>query len=153
MKTVVFVGPSLAGEIPESTDDFTVLPPAQMGDVLGAATEGAWRIVLIDGYFGQHLSVWHKEIVEALRLGVDVIGAASMGALRALECEAYGMRGVGRVFAMYKQGLIERDDEVALGAPCLSRSRPRRTDLHDFSSMRTPPSIPARSSRGKSGSR
>lgn len=114
MKTVVFVGPSLAGEIPASTDTLTFLPPAQQGDVIGAAFDGVERIVLIDGYFGQHLSVWHKEILEALRRGVDVIGAASMGALRALECEAYGMRGVGRVFAMFKRGLIANDDEVAL---------------------------------------
>jgi len=111
MKTVIFVGPSLGGLV---GDGSRVRGPARLGDVIGAAVDGAQRIVLIDGVFGQELAVWHKEILEALRMGVDVIGAASMGALRALECERYGMRGVGRVFAMYRAGLIERDDEVAL---------------------------------------
>lgn len=114
MNTVVFVGPSLAGEVYVNLENLTFRPPAQQGDLIGAAYEGAERIVLIDGYFGQHLSVWHKEILEALNRGVSVIGAASMGALRALECEAYGMQGHGRVFAMYKRGLIANDDEVAL---------------------------------------
>ena len=37
-----------------------------------------------------------------------------MGALRATELEDVGMVGVGRVFQMYRDGVIEGDDEVAL---------------------------------------
>lgn len=37
-----------------------------------------------------------------------------MGALRASELETYGMIGVGKVFEMYRNGVIESDDEVAV---------------------------------------
>jgi hypothetical protein len=37
-----------------------------------------------------------------------------MGALRAAELKDLGMIGVGRVFELYSEGIIEGDDEVAL---------------------------------------
>ena len=37
-----------------------------------------------------------------------------MGALRAYELEPYGMIGVGRIYEMYKNGVLESDDEVAV---------------------------------------
>ena len=37
-----------------------------------------------------------------------------MGALRAAECAAFGMVGVGRIFELYDSGVIDADDEVAL---------------------------------------
>ena len=42
------------------------------------------------------------------------MGASSLGALRAVELEQFGMIGVGRIFAMYKCKRIIADDEVAL---------------------------------------
>jgi hypothetical protein len=71
-------------------------------------------IVLIDGLFGQILSVWHKEILFALDRGIAFFGAASMGALRALETEAFGAVAFGEVVRMYRDGEIEDDDEVVL---------------------------------------
>ncbi|MEV7304560.1 TfuA-like protein [Streptomyces clavifer] len=47
--------------------------------------------------------------------GVHVIGAASIGALRAAELAPYGMLGVGSVYAAYHRGDITADDEVAVG--------------------------------------
>jgi hypothetical protein len=46
--------------------------------------------------------------------GIHVFGAASMGALRAAELEAFGMVGVGAIFQSYRDGLLEDDDEVAV---------------------------------------
>jgi hypothetical protein len=37
-----------------------------------------------------------------------------MGALRAAELEPFGMVGVGRIFEWYREGVLERDDEVAI---------------------------------------
>ena len=71
-------------------------------------------IGLIDGVFERVLPVWHKEILWALARGVHVFGAASMGALRAAELHAFGMVGVGRIFAAYRDGELEADDEVAV---------------------------------------
>ncbi|MCS0634994.1 TfuA domain-containing protein [Streptomyces sp. LP05-1] len=44
-----------------------------------------------------------------------MIGAASIGALRAVELAPFGMLGVGRVHAAYARGEITGDDEVAVG--------------------------------------
>jgi hypothetical protein len=71
-------------------------------------------IGLVDGAFGQSLSVWHKEILFALENGVHVYGSSSMGALRAAETSAFGMVGVGEVYRMYASGELEDDDEVAV---------------------------------------
>lgn len=70
--------------------------------------------MLIDGYFEHTRSVWHKEILWALYRGARVVGAASLGALRAVELEPFGMIGVGQVFEWFRKGALEDDDEVAL---------------------------------------
>ena len=59
---------------------------------------------IIDGYFQQVPSVWHKEILWAMAQGVHVFGSASMGALRAAELAPFGMRGVGLIFEAYRDG-------------------------------------------------
>lgn len=113
-RIVVFLGPSMPHDEARSILDADYRPPARRGDVLAAAKEGADIICLIDGVFFQDSSVAHKEILEALRMGVRVIGASSMGALRAAEMDAYGMEGVGEIYRAYRSGEIIADDEVAL---------------------------------------
>src|SRR6266704_219982 len=109
--TIYYVGPSLFGAMPEPRAGELWRPPAAQGDILSAVITIAPRaIVLMDGVFHQSLAVWHKEIVYALLEGVIVIGAASMGALRAAELHRYGAIGIGRVFEMYRDG--EEDDSL-----------------------------------------
>ncbi len=116
MKVVIFLGPSLPlAEAREVLPEAVFLPPAKQADLLSAV--GIQRpdvIGLIDGEFGQSLSVWHKEMLYALERGIRVFGASSMGALRAAETAAFGCVGVGRVFEMYANGTLTDDDEVAL---------------------------------------
>jgi hypothetical protein len=114
MSPIVFAGPSLYradAAIPPGID---IAPPAGCGDLLKAARDGRRSIGLIDGTFETGPAVWHKEILYALGLGCRVFGASSMGALRAAECEAFGMVGVGEVFAAYATGRRESDGDVAL---------------------------------------
>jgi hypothetical protein len=59
-------------------------------------------------------TVWHKEILWAMAQGIHVFGAASIGALRAAELDVFGMRGIGRIYEMYRDGVLEDDDEVAV---------------------------------------
>lgn len=116
MKVVVFLGPSLSVDrarhiLPQAV----VLPPCAMGDVLDAMRRcKPDAIALVDGLFERTPAVWHKEILYALSEGVAVFGGGSMGALRAAELHAFGMRGVGRIFEDYAQGRLEDDDEVAV---------------------------------------
>ncbi len=113
---VVFLGPSLSRQqAQEIYPDAIYLPPARMGDLLSAVHRyRPHAIALIDGSFYQSMATYHKEIIEAMHEGIWVIGASSMGALRAAECSAFGMIGVGEVFQAYATGIYEDDDEVAL---------------------------------------
>lgn len=112
----VFLGPSLPrAEAEALLPGIEVLPPAVLGDVYALARRGEVdRIALIDGRFESTPAVWHKELLFALAQGIRVFGASSMGALRAAELHPYGMEGVGAVFADYRNGVLEDDDEVAL---------------------------------------
>lgn len=114
---IVFAGPSLGASIREMRHlhpDLTFRGPAARGDILKAVDDGATAIALIDGYFGESASVWHKEILYALSCDVAIAGGSSMGALRAAECEAFGMTGVGRIYEDYASGKLIDDEAVAL---------------------------------------
>ncbi len=110
----VFVGPTLSVEEGLVELDAVYLPPAAQGDVYRACKERPFAIGIIDGYFERVPAVWHKEILWALTQGIHVFGAASMGALRAAELHAFGMRGVGAVFDGFASGVLDDDDEVAV---------------------------------------
>jgi len=111
---VVFLGPSLPREQAEAVLQADYRPPAKRGDIYQAAREGAEVICLIDGVFFQECSVAHKEVIYALEAGARVLGASSMGALRASELDVYGMEGIGAIYQAYKSGSLVSDDEVAL---------------------------------------
>lgn len=114
MSVIVFLGPSLPVSEARAVLDAEYLPPAAMGDIYAALAKGPVAIGLIDGVFEQVPAVWHKEVLFALSEGVHVYGASSMGALRAAELHAFGMRGVGQVFEALASGELEDDDEVAV---------------------------------------
>lgn len=114
MTAVVFVGPSLGGEPAPAMEGVELLGPAMAGDLYLAARRGATVIGLVDGVFEDRPTVWHKEILWALDRGVSVIGAASLGALRAVECGPFGMEGVGYVFERCRDGDLEDDHELAV---------------------------------------
>ncbi|ANK75322.1 MULTISPECIES: TfuA-like protein [Ensifer] len=111
---VVFVGPTLPDARNAADKSVLILPPAVQGDVLRAVEGGATAIGLIDGNFENVAPVWHKEILYALSLGVQVFGAASMGALRAVECAPFGMVGIGEIYRQYAEGARVDDADVAL---------------------------------------
>ncbi|RUR14104.1 TfuA-like protein [Legionella sp. km772] len=114
-KTIVFLETSLTHDSAlQLLQDATYVRSIKMGDVLKAIQEGYRRVVIIDGNFSWVPSVWHKEILIALDYGLEVWGAASMGALRAAELDAFGMKGYGRIYERYKNEEIDGDDEVAL---------------------------------------
>lgn len=114
-ETVVFLGPSCpADEALQLMPDGYFLPPVKCGDILQALRLNPRRIAIIDGVFREVPSVWHKEILFAMEKGVEVWGAASMGALRATELHSYGMLGFGKVFSDYCSNLLTDDDEVAI---------------------------------------
>src|SRR5512136_610705 len=113
-RIIVFLGPSLEREAAEAILPADYRTPDKRGDLLHAVEEGAEIICLIDGVFHQESAVAHREILAAIKKGVKVVGASSMGALRAAEMDTLGMVGIGEIYQMYKSGELESDDEVAL---------------------------------------
>ena len=113
-QVIVFLGPSLEAETARKILDVEYRPPASRGDIFRAVEEGAKIIGLIDGVFFQASAIAHREILYALEAGVKVLGASSMGALRASELDSFGMEGIGKIYELYKQGKLVSDDEVAL---------------------------------------
>jgi hypothetical protein len=111
---VVFLGPSCERDLAEEILPAAYLPPARRGDITSAVAGGARIITLIDGVFFQESAVGHREVLSALSRGTRVIGASSMGALRAAELDTLGMEGVGLIYRLYRDGVLVSDDEVAL---------------------------------------
>jgi hypothetical protein len=108
----MFAGPSIAGlAIPPAIE---LRPPAVCGDLARLLGDPPVAVGLVDGYFGLAPTVWHKEILGLLARGVRVLGAASIGAIRAAELAEAGMEGVGAIAAAYRAGSIVRDDAVML---------------------------------------
>lgn len=124
MRLIAYLGPSLRREdLPGVRQlarregvDLDVRPPIVRGDLLGIlkAEPEETRVLMLDGEFGQQLSVSVTEVREYLGTGRYLAGASSMGALRAVECAILGMRAHGWVAARYRDGTIRADDEVAL---------------------------------------
>jgi hypothetical protein len=114
VELIVFAGPSLGSPDSAAMRRIDFRPPARCGDITRVVGSRPAVIGLIDGVFETTAAVWHKEIVYALSEGVVVFGAASMGALRAVELEPFGMIGIGDIFRAYRDGEIEDDDEVAV---------------------------------------
>lgn len=112
MKTIVFSGPSIAEAEVHRLAAVTHAAPIKRGDL--AAVDDYDVIVILDGEFGQNLSVSPKEILAVLERGKTVVGASSMGALRASELDRSGMIGVGWVYEHFRRSAVRRDADVAL---------------------------------------
>jgi len=116
-KPIIFSGPSLTHEKARKILDADYKPPAKKGDFLKFATQTNVLTVvgLVDGYFLQDYPPSPIEVYQLImRKNTVVIGSASLGALRAVELEKFGMIGVGKIFELYKRGTINADDEVAV---------------------------------------
>jgi len=114
MKPVVYTGTSISHSEARKILDADYRAPVRRHDLRRILASPPEIIGIIDGVFFDNAAVAHREIIEALKSGIIVVGGGSMGALRASELETYGMIGVGKVFEMYRNGIIESDDEVAV---------------------------------------
>lgn len=114
-KRYLAVGPSLPDAAQLVADEgIVVTPPIASGDLFRLPLEPGDVVGIVDGYFHHARAVRHKEILAVMAMGVQVLGGASMGALRAAELDAFGMTGIGQIYADYRDGVLEADDAVAL---------------------------------------
>ena len=109
---IVFAGPSLPIVDRIVVPGLSYRGPAARGDVARAA-ETANVVLLIDGVFHHDLAPSPREVVDACER-TTMLGAASMGALRAAECAPFGMLGLGAIARWYAREIVDGDDEVAV---------------------------------------
>ncbi|HPP77351.1 TfuA-related McrA-glycine thioamidation protein [Methanospirillum sp.] len=111
---IIFLGPSLP--VPDAVKILSAQyrPPVRRVDLPDVIRVHPRVVGIIDGVFFEDAAVGHREVLEVIKNGIVVVGASSMGALRAAELEPFGMIGIGEVFRMYRDGEVESDDEVAL---------------------------------------
>jgi hypothetical protein len=111
-ETYVFIGPTLSVADAKAELDAVYLPPVSAGDIYRLRHCRPRAVGIIDGQLEHSGAVWHKEIMWIMARGVHVFGGAGLGALRAAELDAFGMRGVGEVYQAVKAGSLGGDDEV-----------------------------------------
>lgn len=113
--TRVFLGPSLpVARARAVLPDACYVGPIRRGDLIAVVKERPAIVGIIDGQFLQALAVSPREIFLALEAGITVLGAASMGALRAVEMSRYGMIGVGTIFRWFRDARLVAEDELAV---------------------------------------
>jgi hypothetical protein len=112
---IAFVGPSIsraeAGRVCPGLD---LRPPIRRDDLYRERERGAWGFLIIDGVFMQEDAVSPREVVDVLDDGALVVGAASMGALRAADCWPAGAQGIGLIYRLYRLGVLASDEDVAV---------------------------------------
>ncbi|MFD8394435.1 TfuA-like protein [Streptomyces sp. NPDC059680] len=88
-------------------------PPVRRGDLAPLLDRRPGTVVLIDGLFGGSMAVTPTECRELLDAGWTMVGASSMGALRAADLWPLGAIGIGDVFTLYRLGALTSDADVA----------------------------------------
>lgn len=113
---IIYLGPSLSINKAKKIIDAEFRPPAKKGDFINLNLLTERRdIVLIDGVFLQEYPPSPIEVFQVINnTNFKVYGAASIGALRAVELEKFGMKGIGKIFGFFKQNIINSDDEIAV---------------------------------------
>ncbi len=113
---IIYLGPSLSINKAKKIIDAEFRPPAKKGDFINLNLLTERRdIVLIDGVFLQEYPPSPIEVFQVIKnTNFKVYGAASIGALRAVELEKFGMKGIGKIFGFFKQNIINSDDEIAV---------------------------------------
>jgi hypothetical protein len=114
----IFIGPTLNGfdtQIENPPDTAIWHPPVKRNDInyLSQRNKPS-TIIIVDGYFHNYLAVGHKEIREAIKMGWEIWGLSSMGAIRAAEMISLGMKGYGSVYKHFLADPDFKDDEVTL---------------------------------------
>lgn len=109
----VFTGPTLDHETAATILDADYRGPVTVDDLPQAIADDVAVVCIIDGAFFQQYSATPTQILACLRQGMRVYGAASAGALRAIETEAFGAIGVGSIADMFRRG-FEAEDELLM---------------------------------------
>lgn len=117
-EVTLFAGPSTFG-LPSSRAlraGIRWKSPVRRGDIdrLVEHSKRPGVVIVCDGVFHGEPAVSHAELCRAIDEGWEVWGVSSIGAIRAFELRAEGMRGHGHVHAMFERFEDFTDDELCL---------------------------------------
>jgi TfuA protein len=123
-RPIIFIGPSLNHDKARKIFQADYRAPAKKGDLMMLLTSYGNSIEepnstnfvgLVDGLFLQDYPPTPIEVYQLLsNKNFHVVGGASIGALRAIELEKFGMVGIGKIFELFRNGTTDADDEVAV---------------------------------------
>ncbi|MFH8342824.1 TfuA-like protein [Streptomyces sp. AM6-12] len=112
-RPIVFGAASVQPLDPAVLAGVELRPPVRRGDLAPLLGRRPGTVVLIDGLFGGSMAVTPTECREVLDAGWTLVGASSMGALRAADLWPLGAIGIGDVFTLYRLGVLRSDADVA----------------------------------------
>lgn len=118
-KLIVYVGPTLSTQtITENFHNVVVNPPLQRDQLktqyLNSQIQTNDSVLVIDGQFSGIESPPVSDFRWLATKGVNLIGASSLGAVRAMECSPIGMKGIGWVYRQFREGRFTSDADVAV---------------------------------------
>jgi TfuA protein len=123
-RPIIFIGPSLNHDKARRIFQADYRAPAKKGDLMMLLTSYSNSteepnstnfVGLVDGLFLQDYPPPPIEVYQLLsNKNFHVVGGASIGALRAIELEKFGMVGIGKIFELFRNGATDADDEVAV---------------------------------------
>jgi hypothetical protein len=112
---IVFLGPTCPiDDVLPILPEAMVVPPVQRGDLYRYRILKHSLFVIIDGVFDNAPAISPREVIDVLADGATVIGASSMGAIRAADCAPAGAIGIGEIYRLYKRRVLSSEDEVAV---------------------------------------
>ncbi|MFL5586811.1 MAG: TfuA-like protein [Ktedonobacteraceae bacterium] len=127
---IVYLGPSLNyHEAQSALPGSDLRGPIRRGDLYRERLLRRSVFIIIDGVFLQEQAVSPREIIDVIADGALVVGASSMGALRAAECWPVGMRGIGSIYRLFRYDCLKSDDEVAVAFDPSDSYRPLSVPL------------------------
>jgi len=113
-RLVVFGASSLALVEPKTLIQADLRSPVKRDDLALLVGTPTGTVLILDGVFGSSLAVTPSECRRLIEAGWMVVGASSMGALRASELWSCGMIGLGTIYNYLRVGQIQRDSDVAV---------------------------------------
>jgi hypothetical protein len=123
-RPIIFIGPSLNHDKARRIFQADYRAPAKKGDLMMLLTSYSKSteepnstnfVGLVDGLFLQDYPPTPIEVYQLLsNKNFHVVGGASIGALRVIELEKFGMVGIGKIFELFRNGATDADDEVAV---------------------------------------
>lgn len=128
----VFAGPTIsADQVREIVPWAQVHPPLLRGDLLRLAGSPPDVTLVVDGIFSGTSSPPVSEFHDFASCA-EIRGAASLGAVRAVECAPSGMLGAGAIYRLFRIGALVSDAEVAVSVNPLRGFRAETLALVDL---------------------